>query len=90
MEQQFNKSKINNPQWNVTHFCLERMTIKQLSATLKGKKAEKSYIKCEMNKLGTISLGNIASYFKCLKDIQTINEDIDRIRREMRNRHAPF
>lgn len=77
---------VNYPQAQFNQIEFARMTIKQLSAMLNSIKAEKAYMKTEMNKLGKLSLGNIASYYKALKNIQECNAGIRGIKSEMSKR----
>lgn len=80
--------KVNYPQDQITYIHVTRMSDKHLQSILQEAKAEKSYMKTEMKKLGKLSLGNITSYYQALKNIQNLNFAIKTYKAEMAKRAA--
>ena len=83
----FEMTNIKLPNHDVKELRLTKTTTPQLSSLLRGLKALKSYWKARLKELGKISLGNISSYYECLKTIQSLNEEMVNIKNELNKRH---
>lgn len=84
----FELYNVNLPNADVNALSYNKASDTQLSAFLRSDKALKSYYKARLKELGKISLGNITSYYECLKTIQTMNEEIAKIKSILNARHT--